>query len=103
MLVGRDVRQDPEVSSTKHSLTLYYAPGTGLDATLGEEAVCQMGLLARQGSVAVPFSILDSVFVESEDLFDRTVVFPSPKSHSSMELGSRREGSGRGSGFSPPL
>lgn len=49
-----------QISSTKHSLTLYYVPGTGLDATLGKEpkeAVCQTGLLALQGSVAVPFYI----------------------------------------------
>lgn len=54
------------------------------------------GVARSAGECSCTFLYLDSVFVESEDLFDRTVVFPSPKSYSSMELGSRREGSGRG-------
>lgn len=61
------------------------------------------GVARSAGECSCTFRYLDSVFVESADLFDRTVVFPSPKSHAAMELGSRGEGSGRGSGFSLPL
>lgn len=61
------------------------------------------GVARSAGECSCTFLYLDSVFVKSEDLFDSTVVFPSLKSHSSTELGSRGEGSGRGPGSSPPL
>lgn len=53
------VRQDSEVSSTKHSLYLYVL-GMGLGVKVGEEppeAVCQIRLLALWWSLAVPFYI----------------------------------------------
>lgn len=70
----------------------------------GTQGSCVPDGVARSaGECSCTFLYLDSVFVKSEDWFDSSVIFPSLKSPSSTELGSRGEGSGRGSGFSPPL
>lgn len=78
--MGRGARQDSEVSSTEHSLTLYYVPGTGLGATLGEEppeASCQTACSAMEFSSAFPY--FRSVFVTREDLLAGLCFFISEK------------------------